>query len=348
VAVATEEIKKGDIVLSVPASKVVTTFDDFEWSEHFKNKSPEFIGCAILIHYKTSLIASEPKDYINQFPSDIDAPGTWYDTEGKEWLMKYSEYPHKLRTNYTGFDEFSNIVVAIPGVRELAWEERSYNWALTVLSSYGLPITKKEWKILKGLTPSDGDEKIKGIALIPFLEIYNNYVKPDSFHPEKYPLEFTNGAVKLYSQRDYKTGEEVYIPYDKKGSHDLLCDRGFTIEMNSHDLFEVKERPSSLCTMTERGCIFYLPTTEVNQKYLEFNKDKANPELAYRQGIKREIKNLKHSIRSQRRRLRILEDRFLKLTFQLGITEKWAAYKALALADRQLLMKELKSLTLIN
>lgn len=347
VAVATEEIKKGDLVLNVPADKVMTTFDEFEWSKHFENQSPEFIGSGILVHFKTSLDPTDRKDFINQFNSDIDAPGTWYDTEAKEWLQKYSEYPHRLSINYTGYDEFSNLIVSIPGVRELAWEERSYTWARTALTTYGIPITKKDWKTMKGLTPVSGDEKIQGIALIPYLDLYNNYVKPDKFHLNQYPIEFAQGSVKLHAQRDYKSGQEVYIPYGKLGNHELLNQRGITIENNSHDFLEVKERPSSLCEMTERGCIFYLSTTEINKNYLAFHKDKVNPELAYRQGVKKEIKKLKHSLRSQRRRLSILEDRFLKLTFQLGITEKLAAYKALALADRQILSKELKFLNLI-
>jgi hypothetical protein len=47
-----------------------------------------------------------------------------------------------------------------------------------------------------------------------------------------------------------------------------------------------------------------------------------------------------------RRRVKILEDRLLKQIFHLSISEKWSAYKALALVERDLMKKLLTSLKL--
>jgi hypothetical protein len=68
--------------------------------------------------------------------------------------------------------------------------------------------------------------------------------------------------------------------------------------------------------------------------------------MSYRKGIKTEILRFKFALRHQRRRVKILEDRILKAIFNFSISEKWTAYKALALIDRKILKGFINSLKL--
>ena len=192
------------------------------------------------------------------------------------------------------------------------------------------------------------DADIKGYAFVPFFELFNQYLTPDAFHPEgDYPIKFQNGEFLLLAQRDFNIGEETYVPYRRKSNYKLFEDFGITIPNNRHSFIQISvEENSSLCKITDKGCTFYFFPTEINEKYLEFLKKTENPLMSYRKGIKTEILRFKFALRHQRRRVKILEDRILKAIFNFSISEKWTAYKALALIDRKILKGFINSLKL--
>jgi len=347
-AVAERIISPGDLVLYVPAEEILTTFDTSEWEEHFKNESSELRGAANLISHKLSLQESKWKDIANLYPSEINTVPSWTDDVANYWLQSFVEHRERLCSNHTNREYFQEIVRNIPDVKELAYERHPFDWSMSVLSKYGIEINKKQWKELRGYHVEKGDELVKGIALVPLFELFNQYLEPDVYHAEPYPMQFSKEGFSLFAQREYKPLQQVYIPYGQKNSHQLLCDSAEVIYHNSHDFLVVKEtQASELCEDTSSGlCTFSIyplakeATThydKLNPKYLAYLKTHKNPLLAYRKGIKKSMNSFDHSLRELRRRLGILDEVLLKLVYQLSVTERVNAYSVLKNIDLALL-----------
>ena len=146
----------------------------------------------------------------------------------------------------------------------------------------------------------------------------------------------------------FRIGDEIYVPYRSKSNHQLFEDYGISIPFNRHSFMEITVPIySDLCKNTDNGCTFRLYPVEVEKNYLEYFKKEKDPLRKYRQGVKDAIGKFKFALRHQRRRVKILEDRNLKQVFHLSISEKWTAYKVLALVDRAILKSQLKSLKLV-
>ena len=347
---AKTKIYKGDPLLKVPAGDIFTTFDDYPWEKYYSDQNAELKAAAMLISYKLDNSSSIARsNYTHQFPCDIEPPGHWLEDDLKIWLTKFVECPHLVRDKFPYYDKFKEIASSIEGVQSLAYEVRSYAWTQAITRTHGLEITKKDWKILRGLKVEENDEKIKGYAFVLLFELFNQYLIPDRFHPEPtYPVEFNKGEFILRAQRDYNIGEETYVPYKRKNNYKLLEDYGFTIPYNRHSFIEITVNTySDHCKNTDNGCVFQLNPVEFNKNYLAYFEKSKNPLFSYRQGVINTIKNYKFALRHQRRRVKILEDRNLKQIFHLSISEKWTAYKALSLVDREILKSQINSLKLV-
>jgi hypothetical protein len=347
---STSHIKKGDPLLKVPGEYIVTTFDSYPWEKYFKNETRELIATALLVSHKLDNSSSVYlNDFFNQYSCEIEPPGYWLEDDLKIWLKKFIEYPNSVRTEFPLYERFKDIAAQIEGIRSLGYEVKTFAWAQAITRTHGIDITKKEWKILRGLPVEEKDSESIGYAFVPLFELYNQYLVPDRFHPEsKYPVEYSKDLFTLYSQRDYKPKEEVYVPYRHKGNHELFEDYGVSIPFNTHSTMQINvSEPSSLCVSKGSQCTFYLLPTEISQAYLAHFKDSPNPLLSYRQGVKQGVNNFKFALRHQRRRVKILEDRNLRNIFRLSISEKWTAYKVLALIDRELLKYYIKLLKLV-
>lgn len=345
--VATSSIGKGETLLAVPPSEIITTFDSYPWLQYYSDQSPEMIASAILISYKLDNSSSISRStYIHQFPSDIEPPGHWLEDDLKVWLGKFIEYPHLVRTKFPFYDKFKDIAMSITDNKSLGYEIRTYAWAQAVLRTHGLDITKKDWKVLRGQKVEPNDEKVKGYAFVPLFELFNQYLVPDRFHPQgEYPISFSENGFSLYAQREFSLGEETYVPYRGKNNHELFEDYGITVPFNRHSFMEITIPVySDLCKNTDNGCVFRLGSLELCQNYLKYHK---NDLEKYRRGVKSAIGKFKFALRHQRRRVKILEDRNLKQTFHLSISEKWTAYKVLALVDRAILQAHMKTLKLV-
>lgn len=346
---ALRDISKGEVLLQVPESQIFTTFDDFPWRPKFQSESADLIAAAMLIYYKMDNSSNLDRSlFIHQFNSDIEPPGYWLEEEMKVWMRKFVEYPQRVRENFLGFDRYKEISSSIEGLRSLAYEVKTYAWAQALTKQHGLRINRKDWKVLRGLEVEPDDEKIRGFAFVPLFELFNQYLVPDRFHPEgAYPASFEKGWFSLKAQRDFKKAEETYVPYLRKDNHQLVEDFGTSIPFNRHESFEIVENTvSNLCKNTDNGCKFVLGSTAVNENYLKFWANETNPLLSYRNRVADAIEKFKFSLRHMRRRVKILEDRNLKQIFHLSVSEKWTAYKALALVERELLKKYLSSIKL--
>ena len=186
------------------------------------------------------------------------------------------------------------------------------------------------------------DENIKGYAFIPMFELYNQHLLPDIYHSEEnYPLEFTKGSFILKADRNFELGQELYMPYKRKSNHQLLMDSGSTITNNIHDRLKITKKNSN-----ENKTYLLSPVT-INEDYLNSFSGSSNPLIKYRKGIQDKIINFKHALRHQRRRLKILEVKHIKLTFNISAAEKLCAYHALALIDRNILKSFVSSLHLL-
>lgn len=347
---ASSNIKKGSPLLEVPADDIITTFDDFPWKSQYQNESSTMIASAILISYKMDNSSSLSRSlYINNFNSDIEPPGYWLEDELKVWLTKFVEFPNRVRTKFPEFDKYKEIAMKIEGLRSLAYEVKSYAWAQAFTLQHGIRITKKDWKTLRGINVENGDENIIGFAFVPLFELFNQYQTPDNNHIDgKYPVEFIKGKVILSAQKDFGYGEETLVPYLHKNNHELVEDFGFSIPFNRHEYIEITVPVySELCKNTDNGCTFRVGTVELNENLVKFYADKKNPLISYRQNVRSVIRRFKYTLRHQRRRVKILEDRHLKQIFHLSISEKWTAYKSLALVDRALLKSFTSSLKLV-
>lgn len=346
---ASRDISKGEPLLQVPDSQIFTTFDNFIWSNKFQNESADLIAAAMLVSYKMDNSSNlDLSLFVHQFNSDIEPPGYWLEDELKVWMRKFVEYPHRVRESFLGFDRFKDITSSIEGLRSLAYEVKTYAWAQAITKQHGIRISKKDWKVLRGLQVNEEDERIRGYAFVPLFELFNQYLVPDRFHPEgAYPVSFEKGWFTLRAHRDFKKAEETYVPYMRKDNHQLFEDYGTSIPFNRHETFEVTVNTvSPLCKNSDNGCKFSLSPLALNENYLKFWADQSNPLLSYRNGVVKAIENFKFSLRHMRRRVKILEDRNLKQIFHLSISEKWTAYKSLALVERELLKKYLSSLKL--
>ena len=348
---ATSAISKGQALLKVPASEIMTTFDDYPWAKYFSDQTPEMIASAMLISYKLDNSTSLSRSlYIHQFSADIEPPGHWLEEDLKKWFEKYTEYSHLVRDKFPLYDKFKDIAMTIEDNKSLAYEVRTYAWAQAVTRTFGIDISKKDWKIMRGLpVDEDLDSLVIGYAFVPLFELFNQYLVPDRFHPQgKYPVEFGSDGFVLYAQRDFSTGDEIYVPYRSKSNHQLFEDYGTSIPFNRHSFMEITVPIySDLCKNTDNGCTFRLYPVEVDKNYLEYFKKEKDPLRKYRQGVKDAIGKFKFALRHQRRRVKILEDRNLKQVFHLSISEKWTAYKVLALVDRAILKFQLASLKLV-
>ena len=346
---ATQDIPKGEVLLKVSENKIITTFDDFPWSKIFMNESAEIKAAAMLIYYKMDNASNiDHTLFLHQFNSDIEPPGYWLEDDMKIWMKKFVEYPHRIRDKSPGFEKYKDLAMKIEGLRSLGYEIKTYAWAQALTFQHGLKINKKDYKVLRGLPVEDDDSRIRGYAFVPLFELFNQYLIPDRFHPEEpYPVSFEPGVFILRSQRDFKKGEEAYVPYQKKDNHKLFEDYGISIPFNRHEYFEISSNNvSSLCKITDNGCKFFLGQHEVNKNLVKYFEHEKNPLLSYRNTVVSAINDFKFSMRHMRRRVKILEDRLLKQIFHLSISEKWAAYKALALVERELMKKYMSSIKL--
>jgi hypothetical protein len=346
---AFHDVSKGDVLLKVPEERIITTFDKYPWAHVFVNESAEIKAAALLISYKMDNTSNiDHTLFVHQFNSDIEPPGYWLEDDMKVWMRKFVEYPHRVREKAPGFERYKELAMTIEGLRSLGYEIKTYSWAQALTFQHGLKITRKDFKTLRGLPLEEEDEKIRGYAFVPLFELFNQYLIPDRFHPEDpYPASFDRGYFTLRAQRDFKKGEETYVPYQKKNNHRLFEDYGISIPFNRHEFCEITvNNVSNLCKITDNGCKFQLNQQETNKNLLQYFDSHKNPLLSYRNTVKSAISDFKFSMRHMRRRVKILEDRLLKQIFHLSISEKWSAYKALALVERDLMKKLLTSLKL--
>ena len=333
---ATSPISKNSIVLQVPASHIITSFDSFSTSPYVQGRSPELIAAALAISCKMEN-STYSANFFHQFPCDIDAPATWLIDDLIVFITKFLEYPETIEASLPYYEEFKSIGVTVEGLKSLAYDKTNYAWAQAFVNTYGIPITRKDWKILHAKNVEEGDDKERGYAFVPLFELFNQVLVPDTHYSDKYPMEFRAGEFVLRANRDFEIGQEVYMPMKKRDNHQLLMDSGINIPHNSNDRLKVTGKDNS---------IYYLSPTHINNELLSsFTSD---PLIKYRQSVREAIVKFKHALRHQKRRLRILDERHIRHIFNLCISEKITAYHSLTLIDRAFLKSLTKKLHLTN
>jgi hypothetical protein len=355
-AAAISSIAKGSVILKVPSSHIITTFDEFPLSNYFQNLNPDIIAPALLISLKMQN-SSFVSQFIHQFPADYQGPSSWLDPDLMVYLSKFIEKPEKIDSSLPYFEDYKRITSKIKGLSQLWYDKKNFAWAEQLKRTHGIKITKGDWKVLKGEKLNKEDYDIKGYAFVPMFELYNQNLLPDIHYSEKYPLEFIPGYFVLRAGRDFKPGQEIYMPYEKKNNYQLFMDSGLNVAHSSLDKLMITHKKylepnqqgenaeeSSELNFTRE---FYLSSRELSQEYLDLFSSDPKPLLKYRQGVRREILNFKFSLRHQRRRLKILDEMHIKLIFRLSISEKVASYHCLGIIDKELLRHLAKALKLI-
>lgn len=334
---ATTHIEKDQVILKVPSSHIITTFDHFSISEYFSDQPLEMVAVALILSSQLEN-STYLSSYFHQFPSDIESPAAWQIAELLEYLEKFLESPENIDAEIPFYEEYKNIGITIPGLKSMAYEKRNYAWAQSLARTHGIPITKKDWKILNQKTIEKGDEEVKGYAFVPMFELVNQALLPDIHYSENYPIEFTSGFFTLKASRSFETGQEVYMPLWKKNNYQLMMDSGLVIPHNINDRLKV---------VLPDNHRLYLSPLKISTELLDLFSSSRNPEAAYRQLVHKTISEFKHALRHQRRRVKILDERHLKATFHLCISEKVTAYHVLSRIDRQLLQSFTSKLRLI-
>ena len=103
---------------------------------------------------------------------------------------------------------------------------------------------------------------------IPLNSKTHNLTTGIRFNPDNSP--------DLYSERNFKKGEELYFEYDKNSNVKLLVNYGFVLDRNVNDVILVSRTktgdcPSNLYRATAPGkCLFTSMVFELDQKLLKY------------------------------------------------------------------------------
>lgn len=234
---ATDNIKKGDVLMSIPFDYVICRKSiekevDAETLSMWKDLNDEFLLVSFLIREKALGNQSRYFEYIQALPSEVLSPVTY---SHEELSMLEDESVIQLINNqqleyHAFFHYFSSHIcpafssLPIPLSRKLwACSYSTFSWALFIVNSRHIQVGNELW-------------------IIPFMD-FRNYISTENpFQPtnhtlasSSYSLDHETNEIIIRSDRDYKKNRQIYMDYGPVPSYIYFITSGFIPVSNVND-----------------------------------------------------------------------------------------------------------------
>jgi len=157
--------------------------------------------------------------------------------------------------------------------------KEAWIWGYATIKSRRFTITKYLWRLLNKYNYSEEDKNSRITITIPSIEFLNHMPIPlnSKTHNLTTGIRFNpDNSADLYSERDFKKGEELYFEYDKNSNVKLLVNYGFVLDRNVNDVILVSRTKTGDCpgnlyraTAPEK-CLFTSMVFELDQKLLKY------------------------------------------------------------------------------
>ena len=279
--IATQDIKRGQVLGATPAEFLVTSFDDYPLKNYLK-KGPHAL--ALIGRFVYEKFINNSKDYINLYirtlPSEVNLVFNW---TAEEYGYLRSSFPGAIKSpaDYEeGWELYYEGITRYPGMSNLCpacLEKDVYTWAYAQVFSRAFDIVKTVWKQLRGLPVVAGDETVNGAAFIPMLDLVNHspipvkYKKDTSDVGLRFQVSSSLAAV-LIAQKDFPAGSEISWAYGESRNIELYISYGFYLKNNIDEYIPIYTVLTENCleTILEQSnlCLFKLRVYEINQNLL--------------------------------------------------------------------------------
>jgi len=234
---AREGMSEGELMMTIPLDLCLTR----AVSQRIFGKSivpdftDEYIAIALLLmHEKIKGTESLWKPYIDILPKPEDVYPSFIWTEAELDMLKGSptyfasiSLRNKVEREYALLKE--RVFDANPTVFPTSkYSSELFFWAFIMLFSRAARLSSK----------SSGEE----LALVPYADLMNHNPYSNTYIDAQrsgMPLISRTEEVAVYSDRNYKKFEQVFINYGEKGNADLLLLYGFALDRNPFDSVDI-------------------------------------------------------------------------------------------------------------
>jgi len=238
---ARREISEGEELLVVPFKLCMTkdsAVEAFPEVASFVEELDDFLAIALLLMKERALgKKSFWRPYFEVLPSlqEVNPTFAWGEEElkaldGSPLLKATRSMQNKLQTEWSTLQE--GVMKARPDLfPEDVFQYDYFVWAFTMLFSRAVRIRSLE----RGET----------LAMVPYADLINHSPFSNAFIDGRSPagldkmFNLAEDEVVLYSDRSYKSMEQVVISYGQKSNAELLLLYGFALDRNPYNSVDI-------------------------------------------------------------------------------------------------------------
>lgn len=282
--IATEDIEIGDLIAHEKEHLAPVSFETFEWSAYFEKESEIVFAVARIIYERLVNMKQAKSNLWAHIPSStIETIHNWTEPELEYFNKQFSFSIKILDTEFeVSTQKYSETIHKIPGIHTMCpmcLTKEAWVWGYATIQSRRFSTTKYLWKLFNNYKYSEEDKNSKITVIMPSIESFNHMPIPlnSKTHNLTTGVQFySNNSAALYSEKNFKKGEEVCFEYDKHSNLKLLMSYGFVLDRNVNDIILVSRTktgdcPDNLYKATALGkCIFTSKVFELDQKLLKY------------------------------------------------------------------------------
>ena len=345
--IASEDISKGESLVSVPLNITFTALTDFPLFPYISDLETHTVSAARFLWDKI-----RSKGFFNEFSksflSDYNLLIFWTDHQRgvlNDYAIEVFEFVFYGIDWEKDYEKMKERIRNVPDIPQEYFDRNEWIWAYSCAVAKTFDIWADKWKRAIGEEVFHSDYTKFMTFSIPVLDLANHVHVPAKDRKDMvYYLEEYDGKAHLMAQYDHKKGQEILFEYESEGNICMLSKFGFALEKNYLEEFlYTKAVSSQKCTekkVNKNECQWVLRPFELNSRLLDYFKSERSSEFlayhSYREDMKKILGSAKYPLRETRRAQKEYSWKYIS-AFNYGICQRLLVLEHIKFTDRVML-----------